>query len=91
MRIELLYTPGCDRYKQAQDILGYIIAEERLPLPVELVALPHQDPSCYHPTVRINGEVLFGLPLRQIGSEEQLRLTLQNKGQDLHYHSIKAA
>jgi len=34
---------------------------------------------------------LFGLPLRQIGSEEQLRLTLQNKWQDLHYHSIKAA
>ncbi len=36
MRVELLYTPGCDTYRKAQGALETVIAEERLPLPVHL-------------------------------------------------------
>ena len=37
MRIELIYSPGCASYKQALHALESVIAEERLPLHVELV------------------------------------------------------
>lgn len=36
MRVQLIYTPGCTSYRKALDKLETIIAEERLPIPVEL-------------------------------------------------------
>lgn len=36
MRVELLYSPGCLVSRQALDSLQSIIAEEGLPVPVEL-------------------------------------------------------
>ncbi len=59
MRIELLYSPGCSTYKKALSTLEHIIAEERLPLPVELV-----EDNCFlkgEPQVRIDGELLTQL------------------------------
>lgn len=53
MRIELLYSPGCSNYKKALSMLEYIIAEEQLPLPVELV----EDSRQTSPSLRIDGEV----------------------------------
>ena len=56
MRIELLYSPGCNTYKKALSTLEHIIAEERLPLPVELV-----EDNVFvrdQPHVRIDGELL---------------------------------
>jgi hypothetical protein len=59
MRIELLYSPGCSSYKKALDTLEHIIAEERLPLPVELVE--DHGYICGEPKVRIDGELLTQL------------------------------
>lgn len=36
MRVELLYAPGCMASRRALDSLQTIIAEEGLPLPVEM-------------------------------------------------------
>lgn len=58
MRIELLYSPGCLDYKKALHKLEYIIAEERLPLPVELV----EDAVWGSPAVRIDGELIGQRP-----------------------------
>ncbi|MBS1991217.1 MAG: hypothetical protein JSS83_11905 [Cyanobacteria bacterium SZAS LIN-3] len=59
MRIELLYSPGCNTYKKALSTLEHIIAEERLPLPVELVEDRYM--SNGKPHVRIDGEILAQL------------------------------
>jgi hypothetical protein len=56
MRIELLYSPGCSTYKKALSTLEHIIAEERLPLPVELVEDKYLIKG--EPHVRIDGEIL---------------------------------
>lgn len=37
MRVELIYSPGCSSYKKALSVLQTVIAEERLPLHVEVV------------------------------------------------------
>lgn len=36
MRVELFYTPGCGTARKAQGALEAAIAEERLPLPVQM-------------------------------------------------------
>jgi hypothetical protein len=51
MRIELVYAPGCNTYRTALQILETVIAEERLPIPVELVENGHG-----HPIIRIDGK-----------------------------------
>ncbi len=56
MRIELLYSPGCSNYKKALNNLEYIIAEERLPLPVHLVENSANVEG--EPTVQINGVLI---------------------------------
>jgi len=56
MRIELLYSPGCSNYKKALNTLEYIIAEERLPLPVHLVENSSNKEG--EPTVQINGVLI---------------------------------
>jgi hypothetical protein len=50
MRVELVYAPGCSTYKKALHVLETVIAEERLPIPVELVE--HAEGG---PFIRING------------------------------------
>ena len=53
MRVELLYAPGCTSLTKARNILETLIAEERLPIPVEVVEEDGQVGGS--PTVRING------------------------------------
>ncbi len=51
MRVELIYRPGCSNYSSVRDTLEMVIAEERLPIPVELVEAGNQA----SPRIRING------------------------------------
>lgn len=51
MRVELIYRPGCSNYSSVRDTLEKVIAEERLPIPVELVEGGNQ----VAPRIRING------------------------------------
>lgn len=51
MRVELIYRPGCSSYSSVRDTLEMVIAEERLPIPVELVEAGNQS----SPRIRING------------------------------------
>ncbi len=53
MRVELIYAPGCSSYRKALNTLETVIAEERLPLPVELVEDGIQTGG---PSIRINGD-----------------------------------
>jgi hypothetical protein len=63
MRVELIYAPGCSSYKKARNTLETVIAEEGLPVPVELV----EEHSQIHgePTLRINGNVVHASPVSQ--------------------------
>jgi len=54
MRVELLYAPGCSSYNQARNQLEMVIAEERLPCPVELIEEDNQVDGS--PQIRINGD-----------------------------------
>lgn len=55
MRLELLYSPGCRTYQQALHHLEMAIAEERLPIPVELVEDATGNGA---PRLRIDGETV---------------------------------
>ena len=50
MRIELIYSPGCQSAKETLSFLERVIAEEQLPIPIELV-----ERVSAAPIVRING------------------------------------
>lgn len=54
MRVELIYSPGCNSYKKALDILETVIAEERLPIAIEMQEVDEG----LAPVIRINGTVL---------------------------------
>lgn len=54
MRVELIYTPGCNTYKNVRNTLEMVIAEERLPIPIELV---EGDEFEAPPSIRIDGLV----------------------------------
>lgn len=54
MRVELIYTPGCNSYQKALNTLQTVIAEERLPIPVEMI-----ESTCSRevsPTIKIDGD-----------------------------------
>jgi len=53
MRVEVLYSPGCKVSKSVRNTLETVIAEERLPIPVEMVENEQEDFS--PPTIRIDG------------------------------------
>jgi hypothetical protein len=76
MRVELIYAPGCGTYRQALNTLETVIAEERLPLPVELVSKTSGEPQ-----LRIDGEDC-GVP-RVLQCIETLRETLGAKWTDI--------
>lgn len=54
MRVELIYSPGCTSYKKTLDVLETVIAEERLPIAIELT----QTDKKGKPIIRINGTEL---------------------------------
>lgn len=54
MRVELIYAPGCNSYTRVRNTLETVIAEERLPIPVELVE--RNEETSVSPMIRINDE-----------------------------------
>ena len=52
MRVELVYAPGCNSIGSARNNLEMVIAEERLPIPVELVEDKDHTTA---PSIRIDG------------------------------------
>ncbi len=54
MRVELIYSPGCNTYKKALDVLETVIAEERLPIAIEM----QQVTDGLAPVIRVNGTAL---------------------------------
>ena len=79
MRVELIYKPGCSFYRKTLENLETVIAEERLPIPVEIVQKPAVGPlgEGTH-TVRIDGDDLCKLPIEPQG--EFCRLYLNKSG-----------
>ena len=55
MRVELIYRPDNDTYKSIHKILQDIIAEEGLPIPVEMVEDKVHTKS---PSIRIDGRLI---------------------------------
>lgn len=53
MRVELLYAPGCTSFVKARKTLEMAIADERLPIPIELIEEHNQVEGA--PTIRIDG------------------------------------
>ncbi|MBX3075902.1 hypothetical protein KF707_22550 [Candidatus Obscuribacterales bacterium] len=58
MRVELIYAPGCNNYQKVLKRLEMVIAEERLPVPIELVEETRLQDD---PMIRIDGEAV-GIP-----------------------------
>lgn len=90
MRIELIYSPGCLDYQSALNKLEYIIAEERLPLPVELI----EDTLCQSPIVRIDGETVDKERISAISSaacHEHIREILSRKWRELTILPLRKA
>lgn len=54
MRVELVYTPGCTSYRAALHLLETVIAEERLPIYVELREVAEGQGPC----IKLDGETL---------------------------------
>ncbi len=74
MRVELIYAPGCNSYKSILRRLEMVIAEERLPVPVELI----EERKLYEdPILRINGEAV-GVP-----TCERMRDALSNTWREM--------
>ena len=65
MRVELIYTPGCGSYKKALSTLEMVIAEERLPIPVEMVEASRSHLG--NSTIRIDGHDIEELPFEPQG------------------------
>lgn len=64
MRVELIYTPGCRVSRKTLDNLQTVIAEEQLPIPVEVVENKEHLGSN---TIRIDGHDLGELPVMPQG------------------------
>lgn len=54
MRVELLYAPGCTSLAKARKTLEMAIADERLPIPIEVIEEDGQIGGS--PTIRIDGD-----------------------------------
>jgi hypothetical protein len=52
MRVEVVYSPGCTVSKSVRNTLEIVIAEERLPIPVEMIETTKDSEP---PMVRIDG------------------------------------
>lgn len=65
MRVELMYEPGSS-IRRVLDILETAIAEERLPVPVELIEMSEKPRRA--PVVRIEGQEFSYLQLTSVGS-----------------------
>jgi hypothetical protein len=58
MRVELIYNPKCELYKSVHKVLEDIIAEERLPIPVEMV---EDKTNANPPFIRLDGHLIMNI------------------------------
>ncbi len=89
MRIELLYSPGCSNYKKALNNLEYIIAEERLPLPVHLVENSANVEG--EPTVQINGVLISRSQPKNPQCLEHVREAISHKWHEVNLSPLLSA
>jgi hypothetical protein len=80
MRVELVYAPGCNLLGLARNNLEMVIAEERLPIPVELVEDHNHGIS--PPSVRIDGICHVGHHF------DHLRDLLSGRWKELNEHQL---
>ncbi len=64
MRVELIYTPGCKVSRKTLDNLQTVIAEEQLPIPVEVI---EKNEHLAANTIRIDGDDLCELQVAPQG------------------------
>ena len=69
MRVEVLYFDGCPTYQAAEKILRRLLAQEGAEAEVELMAVNTDEEARRlrfpgSPTIRIDGEDLFPVPVR---------------------------
>lgn len=74
MRVELIYAPGCGSYEKILKRLQAVIAEEQLPVPVELV---EENKLQNEPILRIDGEAI-GVP-KILTCADTMRSTIADK------------
>jgi hypothetical protein len=82
MRVELIYAPGCNSYASTRNTLEMLIADEGLPIPVELVESAQHTNGSH--AIRIDGEV--HLPKSQ--QPEVLRTLLRRRWQELTHSQL---
>lgn len=87
MRVELLYAPGCTTYQKALNVLQIVIAEERLPLPVELVEDGHESTNMDAPQLRIDGEIVDNKN-KLLQSVEAIRDLISEKWSEMAVHQL---
>jgi hypothetical protein len=81
MRVELIYAPGCNLYKSIRDTLETVIAEERLPIPVEMV---EDGVDLGRPIIRIDGQLVEYV----VATFDQLRDILSCRWRDHHTEGL---
>jgi hypothetical protein len=84
MRVELIYAPGCSLYKSVRETLESVIAEERLPIPVEMV---EDGADLGRPKIRIDGQVVDYV----VATFDQFRDILCGRWRELTDGSLRGA
>lgn len=84
MRVELIYAPGCCSYKTVRETLETVIAEERLPIPVEMVEDGFPSDS---PKIRIDGQIVENM----VATIDHLRDILCGRWKELTEASLYRA
>jgi hypothetical protein len=85
MRVELVYSPGCHEYKSLRNSLETVIAEECLPIPVEMVEDVHKNIS---PVIKVDGHVVSTETANIL---EQFRNLLCGRWQEINEHPLNRA
>jgi hypothetical protein len=85
MRVELVYSPGCHQYKSLRNSLETVIAEECLPIPVEMV---EETDKTNYPFVRIDGHIVSSETANIL---EQFRNLLCGRWQEINEHPLNRA
>jgi hypothetical protein len=86
MRVELVYSPGCHQYKALRNSLETVIAEECLPIPVEMV---ENTDKTNDPIIKIDGNIVSSETTANI--VDQFRDLLTGRWQELTEHPLNRA
>jgi hypothetical protein len=86
MRVELVYSPGCHLYKSLRNSLETVIAEECLPIPVEMVENTDKSNA---PIVKIDGHIVSAETTANI--VDQFRDLLTGRWLEITEHPLNRA